>query len=130
MKDRIITTGNIEDRDELYKIYSESKILFLPSRHGSFEIVFCEALFYDDYLIITDVGTGSYLVDISDFGQIVEIDDVDSASEALIDAIENFDEWYENKDKDLKELVTEEFGYKNHTKNLSLNLNRIKQAKK
>ena len=129
LKENIIFTGNIEDKNELYKIYSESKIFLLPSRHGSFEIVFVEALYYSNYLLITDVGTGKYLVDISNFGNIVEIDNIEDISNKLIDAIENYDNYVANNTIDFKKLVSKEFGSKEHIKNLDENFQKIKIRK-
>lgn len=130
LKDSIIFTGNIENKNELYKIYSESKIFCLPSRHGSFEIVFVEALYYGNYLIITDVGTGKYLVDISNFGKIAEIDNIEDISNKLIDAIENYDIHYEKNNINFKKLVDNEFGHKKHCSNLNEKLQKIKNKKK
>ena len=129
LKDSIIFTGNIEEKDELYKIYSESKIFCLPSRSGSFEIVFVEALYYSNYLIITDVGTGKYLVDISDFGKTVEIDNIEEISNELVDTIKNYETYYINNNIDFKKLITEEFGFETHTHNLNKMLQKIKSEK-
>ena len=119
LKDYITFTGNVEDRDELYRIYAESKIFCLPSRYGSFEIVFPEALYYGNYLLITDIGVGSYLNEISDFVSLVEIDDVDDISNKLIQVIENYDELYEKSNTDFKKLVRDEFSYKSYIKLLN-----------
>lgn len=129
LKDSIIFTGNIEDKDELYKIYSESKIFCLPSRNGSFEIVFVEALYYGNYLIITDVGTGKYLVDICDFGKIAEMDNIEDISNKLIDAIENYDMYKEKNNINFKKLVADEFGHEKNCQNLNHMLQKIKNEK-
>lgn len=123
----IIFTGYIGDRNELYEMYSESKIFLLPSRYESFGIVFPEALFYSNYLIITDVGIGKYLIQISDFGQIVEKDNVKDISEKLIDAMENYDEYLKNNPINHKQLISDEFGPKNFTKLLNLRFNELKK---
>lgn len=116
LKESIIFTGNIVNRDELYEIFAEAKIFCLPSRYGSFEIVFTEALFYEDYLLVSDVGIGKYLVDNTNFGQIVEIDDAEDISKKMIDAIENYDANVHNTNLDLKEYINEEFSPEKYAK--------------
>ena len=129
LRDKIIFTGNVEGRDNLYEIYSESKIFLLPSRHGSFEIVFAEALFYGNYLLVTDVGIGKYIVDISNFGKIVEIDNIEDISNKLFDAIKNYENLSEKNKIDFKKLVNNEFGHKHHIEILGQKLKNIKYKK-
>lgn len=129
LKNSIIFTEFVEDRNELYKIYSESKILLLPSRHGSCEIVFEEALFYSNYLLVTDVGIGKYLIDISNFGKVVEIDNIEDITQKLVDAIENYDEYYNNNTLNLKKLAEEEFGPTNQIKKIDERIKNIKNNK-
>ena len=109
LKNSIIFTGNIVNRKELYEIFAEAKIFCLPSRYGSFEIVFTEALFYEDYLLITDIGIGEYLVENTNFGQIVEIDDVEDITSKMIYAIENYDDIVHNNNINLKKFIDDEF---------------------
>ncbi|WP_295721491.1 glycosyltransferase family 4 protein [uncultured Methanobrevibacter sp.] len=116
LKESIIFTGNIIDRNELFEIFAEAKIFCLPSRYGSFEIVFTEALFYEDYLLVSDVGIGKYLVDNTNFGQIVEIDDVEDISKKMIEAIENYDANVHNTNMDFKKYINDEFSPEKYAK--------------
>lgn len=129
LKDSIIFTGNIEDKNKLYKMYSESKIFLLPSRYESWGIVFAEALFYSNYLITTNVGIAEYLIEISNFGELVEIDNIEDISNKLVNAMNNYDDNFKNNNIDFKKLIQDEFSYKNYIYNLDSKLNEIKHEK-
>ena len=126
LMDSIVFTGNINDKDELYKIYSESKIFCLPSQSESFGIAFVEALFYGDYLIVSPVGVADYLVEISDYGQIVEIDNIEDISNKLADAIENYDK-YSKKSTDFMKLMEDEFSYRSYLGKLDFKIRQFRK---
>lgn len=125
LKNSITFTGNISDKDELYKIYSESKIFCLPSRSESFGIVFVEALFYGDFLVTTPVGITTYLNSISNYGKFVEIDNVEDLTNTLIDVIENYDAYSRDNKINFKKLIQDEFSHEKFIKELDFRLKNL-----
>lgn len=57
LKERIHLFGEITDKDELYRIYSKSKIFVLPSSFESFSIACAEAVVNGCYLVLSDQVT-------------------------------------------------------------------------
>lgn len=52
-KDRVIFTGNISDKKQLYKLYNKSKIFILPSMEEAAPLALVEASYFGNYLIGT-----------------------------------------------------------------------------
>ncbi len=130
LKENIIFTGNISNREKLYETYAESKIFLLPSRYGSFEIVFCEALFYDNYLLVSDIGVGDYIVGISEFGENVEIDNIEDISKKLSYAIKNYEELKTNCKIDHRQQIKDEFSPPKYIEMINRRLSEIKEEKR
>lgn len=85
---KIITTGQIQNREELNRLYSKSAIFALPSRWESFAIVMLEALSKGCYFIGTEGIAPIRDVIINDkLGKIVGIDKIDELSLAILDAV-------------------------------------------
>lgn len=59
LKNRVILTGSIEDRVELYNYYNRSKIFCLTSPFESFGIAFIEAMYFGNFIIGTS-GMSSF----------------------------------------------------------------------
>ncbi len=94
LKDRIVLTGEIRDKEELKKIYRRAKIFALPSRSESFGIVLLEAASNGDFLITTKgVPAGYDIYNDGKFGFIVPVDDVPSLSGALLRLIHSGTDW-------------------------------------
>lgn len=85
--DRVVFVGNIEDRKKLYQEYCNAKVFVLPSRWESFGIVGPEALSCGCRVILSDQVPPMYEVtNAGKYGKIVETDNVNALSEALIEA--------------------------------------------
>lgn len=54
LKNKIVITGNIIDKKELYQIYAKSSIFVLPSRYEGFPLVIQEAMHFACYPIVTN----------------------------------------------------------------------------
>ena len=72
--DKIIFTGEIKDREELYKYYNRAKVFVLPSRWESFGIVMVEAMAFGDYVITSNTCAAKDITNNNEVGKIVEID--------------------------------------------------------
>lgn len=93
-QERIVLTGNIVDKSLLYKIYSKSPIFVLPSRFESWGLVILEAMYFENYPILTNCCDAYYdfLYDNSgSYGNIIKNDNKKELKQAIISAIENYD---------------------------------------
>ena len=66
-RNRVIFTGNIEDKKELFDYYNRSKIFCLPSRWESWGLVCGEAIFFGNVLLMSDKVVSAY--DLTNDGQ-------------------------------------------------------------
>ena len=83
LKERIIFTGNISNRAELYGWYNRAKLFCLTSRFESFGIVLAEALYFGNYILSTGVESIQYITDNERLGKVV------NTAEELATAINN-----------------------------------------
>lgn len=83
LKERIIFTGNISNRAELYSWYNRAKLFCLTSRFESFGIVLAEALYFGNYILSTGVESIQYITDNERLGKVV------NTAEELATAINN-----------------------------------------
>ena len=75
LKEKIIFTGPIYDKKELWEWYNKAKIFVLPSRHESFGIVLTEALIFRNYIVSTDVGGSGEIIDLG-YGELIPQENV------------------------------------------------------
>ncbi|WP_276359532.1 glycosyltransferase family 4 protein [Daejeonella sp. H1SJ63] len=69
---RIIFTGNITDRKELFEWYNRAKIFCLTSRFEGFPITFPEALYFGNYIISSLVSSVNQITNNGQYGRIVK----------------------------------------------------------
>ena len=72
LKEKIIFTWPIYDRDKLYDFYNRAKIFCLTSRYESFGIVMVEAMSFWDYIITTDVSSAKDITDNNNIWKIIK----------------------------------------------------------
>ena len=85
LKSRIIFTGELKSREELYKEYCMAKVFVLPSRWESFGISCGEALSCGCRLLLTDqIPPGNEMTDHGHFGTIIPAGDVNALSDAMV----------------------------------------------
>lgn len=73
LRDKIILTGNITDKEKLYAYYKRAEVLCFTSLYECFALVMVEALYFGCYLVSTDLAASYDLTDDGKFGTIVEI---------------------------------------------------------
>lgn len=56
LKDKVIFTGAIYNKNELFNYYNKAKIFCLTSRREWFPITFWEAIYFWNYLLLTDIS--------------------------------------------------------------------------
>jgi len=86
LKDKVIFTGNITNRNELLEWYNRSKIFCMTSRFEGFPISFAEALYFGNYIISTPVSSASFVTDHGRLGIMAEADPA-SFAEAIETAL-------------------------------------------
>lgn len=83
LKEKIILTGNISEKDKLFEFYKRAEVFCLSSIYESFALVLTEALYHGCYLLSTDVGAAFDLTDNGKFASIVNV------NENLFDELHN-----------------------------------------
>ncbi len=92
LKQMIVLTGPIMDRQMLYEMYARSKIFVLTSRSESFGIAAIESMYFGCYPVLTDYGT--IVKDITDngtYGDIVQQDDSETLAKRIIERMNDSD---------------------------------------
>lgn len=119
IKDKILFTGNITDKSELYALMQKASIFAMPSRWGSAEIVLPEALSRGTYLLVSDaIPTYEEYTDHGKYGVKIPVDNIDAWAKSIDDSVELINAGY-----DYKEL--ERYGLDNFTwKTISAELNK------
>ncbi len=122
LREKVIFTGFIEDRKKIYRYYSETKIFCFTSRRESFGIALVEAAYFGDYLVSTDVGGAKDVLKVTNYGELIEIDNVNLLANRLGDLIENWQK-YENDPHQKMNLMEENFSWPHLCKKLYKKLN-------
>jgi glycosyltransferase involved in cell wall biosynthesis len=105
LDERVIFHGSLE-RDELYRLYSRSKVFCLPSRFEGMALVFPESMFYKNAIVTTRDVSLKCLVDRYGFGILVNKENAGELSEALSDLV-NDSEKMENMGHLAHEVATD-----------------------
>lgn len=85
LKERVIFTGPIYDREKLYAEYSSARVFVLPSRYEASPLVGPEALHCGCRMILTDtIPPIKELTNEKRYGVVVKADSVESLRDALI----------------------------------------------
>lgn len=85
LKDRVIFTGEIKNREDLYSEYCHAKVFTLPSRWESFGISCGEALTCGCYLILSDsIPPAKEMTCDGKYGTIVESENAEALCEAFV----------------------------------------------
>jgi glycosyltransferase involved in cell wall biosynthesis len=90
LKEKVIFTGEINDRTELYEFYNRSKIFCLTSPFESFGMAFIEAMYFGNYLLgTTGMSAFKDITDNFEFGDWVEVNKVSLLAEKMNFLIKN-----------------------------------------
>ena len=73
IKDRIIFTGPIYNKNVLESYYERSKYFLLPSKWGSFELVICEAMQFGCYCVVSNLIPSTNDLFNNKYGSVVPI---------------------------------------------------------
>lgn len=108
LRDRVVFTGPIRDKEQLRQEYRKAKVFVLPSRSESFGIALSEAISQGCYIVTTDtVPAGKDISNGGKFGRVVPNEDVDALAKV-------FTELYHSKeDYDSLALQIESYAAEN-----------------
>ena len=110
LKEIIILTGNIEDKNLLYSYYSKSKIFVLTSRYEGFPLAPIEALYYKNYLLLSNYGLAAYDITNNEYyGKVINSFDSDIWAKELEKTMTNSN--IEDVVKDAPNFVKDKFNY-------------------
>ena len=84
LKDRVIFTGEIRDRQTLIDMYRDAKIFAFPSRHESFGIALTEAMLQGCFAVTTDIPTSRSLTENFRYALGSPVDDIDGLAKNLL----------------------------------------------
>ena len=85
LKNRVIFTGPIADKKELYNEYAKAKIFALSSRQEGFPNVYAEALFHGCMFITSDIDAADDMTDSGKLGIKYPLYDVNALQNGLIE---------------------------------------------
>ena len=114
----IVVTGNISNKEKLYKIYAKSSIFVLTSRSESWGLVIPESMHFSNYVITTNCCDAFYEI-LSDkgvvLGDIVKNNDIYALKMSIENAMNGN---FENKGNLAKTYVDANFDWKIISKKL------------
>lgn len=84
-KGRIKFVGNVSGRAELERIYANSAVFVFPSRWESFGLAVLEAAHQGCFIIATPTGVSKEIIDATQYGISVPIDDPGALATALLE---------------------------------------------
>ena len=94
LKNKIYFTGYISNKQYLCNIYNKSSVFVLSSRSESWGLVISEAMYYSNYVIVTDCcdAYNDFLYNTGCiYGDIIRNEDKEELKKAMISAIKNYD---------------------------------------
>jgi len=85
LKDRVILTGPINNKQELYNEFAKAKIFALTSLLEGFPNVYAEALFHGCMFITSDIDAAEDITNYNQLGMIYKSTDINALSTALVE---------------------------------------------
>jgi glycosyltransferase involved in cell wall biosynthesis len=93
LKERVIFTGAIHDKTELYNEYAKAKVFALSSRTESgTPNVYAEALFHGCMFVTSDIDAADDITNYGELGETYTRGDIKGLAEALLKVCSNADE--------------------------------------
>ena len=109
--DKIIFTGEIKDREELYSYYNRAKVFVLPSKWESFGIVMVEAMAFGNYVITSNTCAAKDITSNNEIGKIVEIGSKKELQEEIRKVISGEIKLKEKYEKTLNYVLNFKYSY-------------------
>jgi glycosyltransferase involved in cell wall biosynthesis len=93
LKERVVFTGAITDKTELYSEYARAKVFALTSLSEGFPNVYAEALFHGCKFVTSDIDAADDITNYGELGAVYKRGDVKGLADTLIKACSAADEW-------------------------------------
>lgn len=116
LKEKIIFTGEIKDKEKLYEYYNKVKVFVLPSKWESFGIVMVEAMAFGNYIITSNTCAANDITNNNSIGKIIEIDSKSQLKKEIEKAVQEKIELKNKYEETLKYVLN--FKYSNLIKKL------------
>lgn len=116
LKEKIIFTGEIKDKEKLYEYYNKVKVFVLPSKWESFGIVMVEAMAFGNYIITSNTCAANDITNNNSIGKIIEIDSKIQLKKEIEKAVQEKIELKNKYEETLKYVLN--FKYSNLIKKL------------
>jgi len=84
LKDKVVFTGPITDKEKLYSEYAKAKIFALTSRSEGFPNVYSEALFHGCMFITSDINAADDIINYGELGIKYNCTDIEALKAALV----------------------------------------------
>jgi glycosyltransferase involved in cell wall biosynthesis len=120
LKNRVIFTGEIKNREKLYEEYKKAKIFSLTSQFESVAFAFIEAAAFGNVIVSTDIGIVREIVTENN-GDIVPVGDLEELSKALCRQMNSSD--LEKKSKKTYDICLKKYDWNVIVKDLFKYLN-------
>jgi len=91
LKDRVIFTGPVTDKEKLYTEYAKAKIFILTSRQEGFPNVCAEALFHGCMFVTSDIDAADDITNYDKLGIKYKLHDINALQESLIEICQKAD---------------------------------------
>ena len=122
--ERLVLYGRVSDRKKLYELYATSKIMCMTSRSEGFPISAVEAIYFGDYLVLTDFGSAIHdLTSDGRYGTIVPQENVAALAGAWETAAQRED--LPALSKEIQAFAREHFNYDHWTAKLDEYLTKL-----
>lgn len=110
LSQKIIFTGMVTDKKELWDFYNKSKVFVLTSRIEGFAIVYPEALYFNNYIVTTEVGGAKETLKIGNGTIIAQNNSIELAN-VLQEVIDG---------KDIRTNINEDISWESLVRSLNL----------
>lgn len=110
LKDRIIFTGNIESKEDLFEEYRKSKIFILTSVFEGFPNVYSEIALNGNYIITSDIDAAIDMTNNENIGDIFKQGDIDGLANIFLNRC-NDEEYIKSKCLDIINYIKRYFDY-------------------
>lgn len=126
LTNKVIFTWSIYNKDELFDYYNRAKIFCLTSRWEWFPITYGEAVYFWNYLLLSDISWAEDMIDSWKNGEIIKNDDYLWFRECFQRLIDN-EEKLKNKSEEIHRFAVENMPWSTLIKNVGnkINLNEI-----
>lgn len=122
LKDRIIFTGEINDRKKLEEEYKKAKIFCLTSRFEGFPNVFAESAIKGCYIISSNIDPAWDIVDNQKYGSIFDINNVQQLAD-ILEKTCNDEETLKKTCEGIQNYASKNFNWINICKKLDILIN-------